>query len=698
LVIIDGVEQRQVWDAIRAALPDSEEGSRVVVTTSMRSVATGCSAGSYLYPMCGLNKEQSADLFWAKLGPDRRQPALEEGLTSFFDRCDGLPLALVDTAHYLRNKGTYLNVDDCKDVSDALGSVLAREEHSFQGTRRTLARCCGRVREHDQKMCMLSVGSFPYGHQINRKRLIRRWMAEGLVSGDFQLGEERVASNCLGKLLDLGIVEPVPCGGGSTKVKRCQVHGVMLEFLVHRSMSWNFITLINKDRIVRNHHTPCAARRLSVYGSTNLINRSQAETIGLSRIRSLTICDTGTDSPMTSFRSCELLRVLDLEGCNWLLDGHLGDICGLLYLKYLSLRGTGISEIPSSIKDLHSLETLDVRDTDVAKLPMEVIKLPMITHLFGEFELPAELGETKRAHDLREFFSHESKLQTLSGFKIVSNNQGFQLILQHASKLRKVKIWCEIPTSSSSSTPPSRPKGLPSLGRSITGSFKRKKTKMVSNVDNLPGSLVSSLETRFKGSDALVSLSVDFGGLCQNFLHRVLQDPCAVSSIKVRGQMKTLPASPTLKKLRYIKEMHLCDTGMPCEELSRLQNLDCLVYLKLAEVREDCCWEGSFVVEADGFRSLEQLCFHGQKPLPYLEFQQGAKSPLISLQLICNMETANELLGVTGIIHLQHLGEVILHSDSPQQKVDAWKREALRHKNRPCIVKRQPGGQAVYNR
>ncbi|CAL5007672.1 unnamed protein product [Urochloa decumbens] len=687
LVIFDGVENRKVWDTIRSAFPDNEQGSRLVVTTSIRSIATGCSKGSYLYSMSGLDSDASANLFWAKLGPDNRQPALEEGLRTFFRKCDGLPLALVGTAEYLRGKGEDLNDEHCEDVGDSLGKLLTGEEAAFADTRTALARCCDRVCEPDQKMCMLSVGSFPMGHRINRKTLIRRWIAEDLVAGDFQLGKDRVATGYLDNLLDLGIVESVPCGNNvgdaSNKVKWCQVHGVMLEFLVRQSASWNFTTLIEDNKVVRNHQTSWPARRLAVHGAASDKDVQTAGTIRLSHIRSLTA--RNTNNLMSCLKSCSRLRVLDLESCSWLGNGHLGVICGLLHLRYLSLRRTGVSELPNDIKDLHCLETLDVRQTGVDRLPLEVITLPLLAHLFGKFELPDQLQDESRAGQLKEFFSQKSRLQTLSGFKVV-NNQGFELILQHASKLKKVKIWCELPPPPPPPRPPRR--GLSAFTKSIiTNSFRKTKINVVvPSVADLTGSLASLLEKRFAGSDALDSLSVDFGGHCQDFLGSVLKDPCAVSSIKVCGQMETLPASSTLEKLRNIKKMHLCNTGLLSEALSGLHTLNCLVYLKLVENRISF-WEGSFVVKTNGFRSLKQLCFDGPK-IPDLEFEQEAKCPLVSLQLIC-LEPAKKL-GVTGIAHLQRLSQVILHPDAPPEKMEAWKQEAIKHKNRPYVQK-QPG-------
>lgn len=194
------------------------------------------------------------------------------------------------------------------------------------------------------------------------------------------------------------------------------------------------------------------------------------------------------------------------------------------------------------------------------------------------------------------------------------------------------------------------------------------------------------LQTRFVGSNALDSLSVDFGGLCRDFLASALKDGYAVSSLKVCGEMEGLPESPALRSVRHIKELHLCNTGLLIADLSRLQSLPCLVYLKLVENHTDF-WNGVFAVEADGFPSLQQLCFDGPR-LPEVQFSPIPVSPLLSLQLIC-LEPNDDSLGVTGIKDLRHLNEVILHPHSSPEKIKSWKQEADNHTNRPYVKRQQ---------
>jgi len=122
--------------------------------------------------------------------------------------------------------------------------------------------------------------------------------------------------------------------------------------------------------------------RLSVQSSTK--ERFHELEDGSASLRSLSIFN----SEPFELRSCMMMRVLDLEGCTGIDNRFLRGICKLLLLRYLSLRKTGIDELPRQTEKLECLETLDIRDTNVKKLPMKVIMMLKLAYLFGKFQLP----------------------------------------------------------------------------------------------------------------------------------------------------------------------------------------------------------------------------------------------------------------------------------------------------------------------
>ncbi|CAL4980274.1 unnamed protein product [Urochloa decumbens] len=677
LVVIDDLQQADVWNDIQHAFPQNDTNSRIIVTTRVRSLADACSSGGYVYEMQGIGEAESESLFWGRMSNRlNRSNALDDGLQSILQKCDGLPLAVISVANHLQGQGHNMLVHDCKHVDQALGNYLTGTDatRAFQKIRRALAECYDNLPDHVHRTCLLSTSMFPKGHQINRKSLVRKLIAEGLVVPDVRLEKEDVAHHCLNKLIDHNIIDPILIGVNSM-VKRCQVHGIMLEFTVHKSVYKNFVTLIHNDDHLPKRRTPYPIRRLSIHYGTTESTRLARE-MELSFIRWLMI----RSSDLIDFKACRLLRVLDLEGCKGLGKGAIGDICELLFLKYLSLRGSDVNKITKKVKKLQCLETLDIRETQVKSLPIEIIMLPRLVYLFGQFELPHLPNETGT------FFSEDSSLHTLAGVVINNDCCGLEQIMVHARNLKKVKIWYKKTTPSNNST----------------FQYKSFRKKMNSQKpDKMDKSLLlSSIEERFTGKKALESISIDSSDLAKDFLS-FLKAPCAIRSIKLQGLLGCLPDSVTLSRLRLLNELHLVSTGLGCEALSVLQILPCLVYLNLVE-SSDGLWGGDFIVQCDGFPSLQRLRFQAPK-LPKVDIKQGALRLLTSLQLFClessvtmsyfpfpliSETTQLELwLGVIGISRLEHLNEVLLHSSLGDAKVQAWKRIAMEHKNLPHVRK-----------
>ncbi|TVT97478.1 hypothetical protein EJB05_57273, partial [Eragrostis curvula] len=628
LVVIDDLQELGVWYDIQSAFPEAHTGSRVIVTTSIGSVAAACSHERYIYRMRGLCYSDAENLFWERVERRKtRAPSLVYALEDTLRKCGGLPIALVSAANNLCREGE---------------NLLPGAPGAFDEMNRLLIQCYESLPDNGHRMCLLSLSTFPQGHLIRRKRLVRRWIAEGLAVGDGELSAEQVAGDRFDKLIDRSIVEPVLIGNNS-KFKGCQVLGVIKDFIVKKSVLEEFGTLIQNDRILLpNKKGAHPVHRLSVHGGT-AHSEKVAKGIGLDRVRSLTICNT---VPF-DFQECWLLRVLDLECCQGVDKRILRMICRLVFLKYLSLRGSDVYKISKKIKKLECLEMLDIRETRVESLPIEVLMLPRLVYLFGHFELPGQLKDETTRSKLLAFFSEKSRLHTLSGFIMVENN-GFEPIMLRMRSLRKVKIWCKHPVTTHS------------------GHL-----------------LASSLQKRLAGSNALESISINFGNESINFLNN-MRAPCALTgSIKLWGRLESLPSFMTSHDTT-LSELQLSSTGLTIEALSLLQNLRRLLYLKLVEYGEglfgDC-----FVVQNGGFPSLLRLCFEAPK-LPQIHICKGGMSSLTSLHLLCP-EFASSSNNFNGIEHLQHLNELILHPSVSLEILYAWKEETRSHINKPKVTR-----------
>ena len=393
-----------------------------------------CSHGSgYVYQMNTLGEDDSKKLAF----PGFRSPELEQGSASLLGKCDGLPLALVSVSDYLKNSSEPTG-ELCAKLCRTLGSHL-KEKHghdNFSELRKVLLDNYDSLSGYALS-CLLYLGIFPSNRPLKKKVVIRRWLAEGYARSDSLRSEEDIDDENFSKLIDRHIIQPIDTRNNS-ELKTCKTHGIMHEFLLNKSLTQRFIATSSPDHPRLGINTT-NARHLSVHaGELRECVTSDEE---LSRVRSLTIFGDASDA-ISYFRKCKLIRILDLQEWNNLDDDHLKHICKLWHLKYLSFGGN-ISELPRSIEGLHCLETLDLRRTKIKFLPIETIMLPHLAHLFGKFMLHKDDLKNVNKSKLQKFFSsNKSNLRTLAGF-ITDEGKGFLQLVDHMKKLRKVKVWCK---------------------------------------------------------------------------------------------------------------------------------------------------------------------------------------------------------------------------------------------------------------
>uniref|UniRef100_A0A0D9XVF3 NB-ARC domain-containing protein n=1 Tax=Leersia perrieri TaxID=77586 RepID=A0A0D9XVF3_9ORYZ len=640
LIVIDDIGMDQ-WRMISSTFEDNGTGSRIILTTTIHSVANMCSHGNgYVYQMNTLGEEDSRKLAF----PVFRSPELEQGSASLLGKCDGLPLALVSVSAYLKSSCEPTG-ELCAKLCRNLGSHL-KEKHghgSFSELRKVLLDNYDSFSGYALS-CLLYLSIFPNNRPIKKKVVIRRWLAEGYARSDTLDSEEDTADDNFRELIYRNIIQPVDTRNNSEE-KTCKTHGIMHEFLLNKSLSQRFIATSSHDhpRLSTN------ARHLSVHAGE--LTECVASDQDLSRVRSLTIFGHAGDA-IYYFRKCKLMRVLDLQDCNGLDDDHLKHIFKLWHLKYLSF-GVNISELPRSIEGLHCLETLDLRRTDIKFIPSEAVMLPHLAHLFGKFMLHKDdLKSVNKMSKLRKFFSsNKSNLQTLAGF-MTDEEKGFLQLIGNMKKLRKVKIWCKHVAGSSN--------------------YRTDLSLAIQEFTKVP------IER-----DSYRSLSLDSEECSENFLSSLDLEPCSADykyhlrSLKLHGKLIRLPPFVTL--MSGLTELCISSATLTEDHLSALLNLNSLLYLKLIADKLE-----NFEIKNGAFLSLRRLCFVVKSMTSALPtIMQGALPNLVSLQLLCRC-----LAGLSGIEirNLKHLKEVTIDSAVTAQTRKDWEQAAKNHPNRPKVL------------
>lgn len=392
-IVIDDM-RTEFWHDIKDAFVGLS--GRVMVTTAIQSVANACSSSAahdHVYAMKTLGNEQSRRLFFKEAFQDDDPTVDKEDQlgSEALKKCDGLPLALVTTARYLQSTGNPTR-ENWATLCHNLGAHLETKE-MLARMKRVLVNSYNSLAKHDVKTCLLYLGIYPSCRAVRRGSLIRRWLAEGFIQGDYICSAPDAAIGNFNELINRSIIQPIDTSSKNSAggVKTYHAHGMMLEFILHMSKCDNFITLLY-DQIAP---PPSKIRWLSLHAaSTRVVN-------DLSLVRSLTIFSRAHESVL-DFSKYELLRVLDLEECsNQLGDKHLSEICNLLLLRYLSLGNTvTVTVLTKEIKKLKLLETLDIRRTKIEILPTEVMELPCLIHLFGKFKLKHDV-QSRRMRKLQ---------------------------------------------------------------------------------------------------------------------------------------------------------------------------------------------------------------------------------------------------------------------------------------------------------
>jgi hypothetical protein len=231
------------------------------------------------------------------------------------------------------------------------------------------------------------LSAFPEDCEIDRDRLVSRWIAEGFVNAEPGETLYETGLKYFNVLINRSLIQPWIEENGM--VWSCRVHDIILNFLVSKSVEENFLTLLDPSGLPASSRH-CKVRRLSLQNTNYQENVVQWVKSIKPHVRSVAcFVDCKELLPFTEFK---VVRVLDLERCGSLRNEHLANIEVLLQLRYLNIKGTSVSELPAGIGQIQHLETLDIRDTEVKKLPSTIVLLEKLARLFvrGNVKFPAE--------------------------------------------------------------------------------------------------------------------------------------------------------------------------------------------------------------------------------------------------------------------------------------------------------------------
>ena len=633
VIVLDDLWVKEVWDYVCLALPNDGNTSRIIITTRRGDIANSCRDGDsiVIHKIQPLSPERAAQLFYLKAfsGTGRCPSGLEEVSESILQKCDGLPLGIIEIGRLLSNKSPTEN--EWKTVHDSLESEL-RSNGELSDIVRVLSASYKDLPYH-LKYCFLYMSIFPDNYLVKRRRLVRLWIAEGFVIEKIGKTLEEVGEEYLEELIDRNLIKVNELDFDGLP-KSVGVHSLMLMMILSIAHEENFCTVCTGGA---PRNLTGKTRRLSIQKRDFEVSDQD-----LPCVRSFFSFDVGKVKIGSNFK---LLKVLDIQGTP--LEEFPSVISDLLLLRYLSMRNTNIKSIPKSLSDLHFLETLDLKQTRVTKVPKEVLQLEKLRHLLV---YRYNYMEDVPPFDMVQGFMAAKEISALKNLQ--------KLSFVKASVQRKLTRKC-IMIQGLDNLTQLRKLGIVELAKEDGVSLCRSIGKM-SNLHSL----------------SVASLRMDVPLELDAMTNKL---PAFLQRLYLKGPLQKFPR--WISSLQDLVRIRLKWSSLAENPIPALQNLPHLVELQLLDAYTGTLLE----FESGKFPQLKILDLQQLEQLSSIVMEEGSLPCLQKLII----GQCSKLVGVPrGIEKLVHLQMLVLH-DMPDPFVTRLRRNGgpLRSsvQHIPCI-------------
>ncbi|KAH0681001.1 hypothetical protein KY284_022086 [Solanum tuberosum] len=366
LIVLDDVWEPNVIDHVKKVFAENKKGHRIMMTTRDRYLATY--ANTEPHDLKFLNGKESFELLEKRVfGKGSCPDELVELGKKIAGNCGGVPLAVVVIAGALRGRP---NTNDWIRVQKNVA------EHFYKNTQ---AGCLKFVEmsynrlPQEVQTCFLYCGVFPRGFDIPSWKLIRLWIAEGLIKPQQTYTPEEIAEFYLNDLVNRNLVILMRKKSDG-QIKICRLHDMLHEFCrTEASNKWLFQQMhLTSDQAIPSIQDKDTCRRLCIHPSILnqfLLNKPIAE-----HVRSFYCFSSEQkqiDLPPNDIKHIHkaftLIRVLDVEPVKFLFSK---DFNQLYHLRYVAISGE-FKSLPPSFGKFWNLQTL-VINTSTSESTLEV--------------------------------------------------------------------------------------------------------------------------------------------------------------------------------------------------------------------------------------------------------------------------------------------------------------------------------------
>ncbi|KAJ4800518.1 Disease resistance protein RPS2 [Rhynchospora pubera] len=381
VILLDDVRKKFRLEEIGIPLPNTDNGSKIILASRDEDVCIQMGAQHSLIKMQLLDNQASWDLFFSNLSTDAQRSihssySIKWRAEAIQISCQGLPLALHVTS---RAVAGLKNPNDWRDAMMAINTGLSEiggADEIFQPMKYSYDKL-----DATTKKCFLYCTLFPEHSSIRKEQLVEYWIAEGFIppnepwKGNFTI-IKKLKSACL-----------LQETNSELKVR---LHNVLRQF----------------GQWLANQET-----NFLIQSGKNLENAPEIEQWdGPQRISLMSndIVDISFSPKCTNLETLLLqnnpnLSVLGSKFFKFMTN-----------LKVLDLSNTGIKELPEC-DALHRLQHLNLSKTPISKLPRRFWVLKELRYL--DLSLTEELEET---------YDNCSKLLKLRVLNLFRSNYGIR--------------------------------------------------------------------------------------------------------------------------------------------------------------------------------------------------------------------------------------------------------------------------------
>lgn len=350
LIVMDDFCHKEAWDIIQAGFPDTGNGSRVIFTTQHVEFARSPDPIIVHHELSFLNSSKSMELFLKKVYPTQNAEALPDDLTlvgeSLLEKCEGLPISVVLL-------GSLLSTMEKTNHKWLEVLYSLNQESKANGSYSCIFPVCFAALPCHLKACFLYICSFSEESEIPARRLMRLWIAEGLMP--LGTAKTEVAEAFLEELAERSMVE-VAERRWDGSIKAIRIRNIFHHFCKVEARNCRFLHFVSSGAAQNKPISPMIkwARRLAlhVFEPESYIDGSTKKW-RTPKLRTLIL---GSSTDNLSLNGLKFLRVIDVEVANSSVTLPQ-EIETLIHLRYLRWRAFVDFQ---RIKNLQRLQFLHV--------------------------------------------------------------------------------------------------------------------------------------------------------------------------------------------------------------------------------------------------------------------------------------------------------------------------------------------------